>query len=104
VALVARSPADYCYNASMTRIELELPDELLETARARAADAGFTTVEAYASALFQEELRPADEDLERLLLERINDPRPSIEDSPEFWDEIQKQVRGQTEAAQRRQE
>jgi hypothetical protein len=83
----------------MTRIQLELPDELLETARARAADAGFATVEAYASALFQEELSPADEDLERLLLERKNDPRPSTEDSPEFWDDIKKRLHVQTEAA-----
>ncbi len=85
----------------MTRIELELPDELLETARARAADAGFATVEAYASALFQEELGPADEPLERLLLERVGDPRPSVEDSPAYWEDIRKRIRVQTEPAQR---
>jgi hypothetical protein len=79
----------------MTRIELELPDEVASAARARATEVGFASVEAYASALMQAEFADPDAELERLLVTRLSDTRPKIEATPEFWNDLGARVRSQ---------
>ena len=79
----------------MTRILLELPDDLVSAAQTRATETGFPTIEAYATALMQAELADPDDELERLLLERLNDTRPKIEATPAFWNDLGAKVQVQ---------
>ena len=79
----------------MTRIQLELPDDLVSAARTRATEAGFATIEAYAMALMQSELAEPEDELERILLARLNDTRHKIEATPAFWNELNAKVQSQ---------
>jgi plasmid stability protein len=90
----------------MTRLSIEVPDEVKSKLEARAARSGHANVEAYVGELLRAEAEELDEDygapahltfrsdreLEALLLESINDPRPSIEATPEFWAALQRRA------------
>jgi hypothetical protein len=75
----------------MVSIQLELPEDLKSTAQRRAAEGGHKSVEDYIESLLladaaqrEDAQGEREEQLEAPLLERLNDPRPSIEATPEF--------------------
>ena|ERR671913_1241014 len=82
----------------MTRVSIELPEDLRAKAEARAAEAGHRDVGAYIESLIRADADEASEDpgapahltfdsreeLEALLSERLKGG-PSIEVTPEFW-------------------
>jgi hypothetical protein len=63
----------------MATVSLNLPDDLRARAEARAAESGFATVEQYVEQLVRTDadagdVDEVDEDLERLLLDRLDGP------------------------------
>lgn len=66
----------------MVRLNLNVSDDLAMRLRERAKESGYDDIERFAESLLQAELE--DEDLEALLLERLDDPRPKIEFTSEF--------------------
>jgi hypothetical protein len=68
----------------MSTIPVKLSDELVAKATAQARERGFGTPEEYIGALIEADSAPLDPDVEQLLIDRIEDPRPSIEATPEF--------------------
>jgi len=90
----------------MTRLSIDLPEDVKTRLEARAARSGHGTVEEYVQALLRAEAdepsedyaAPAhltfstDEELEAMLLQRVNDPRPGIEATPEFWEDFKRRV------------
>lgn len=77
----------------MTTLRIDVPEDVKSRLASRAAESGFATVEEYAQALLlaeaREDLPP---DVERLLADRLNDPRPGIELTPQFRDDFRRQV------------
>jgi plasmid stability protein len=79
----------------MTSLNINLPDHLTNRLRARAIENGYETIEQYAQALLEADASDdevVDEDIEQLLLERLDDPRPDIEFTPQFKEQFRKQV------------
>ncbi|HLL91029.1 MAG TPA: hypothetical protein VK324_17140 [Tepidisphaeraceae bacterium] len=70
---------------------LTLTDALHAKAAALAAEAGFDSVEAYVRSLIEADAAA----VEQLLLQRLDDPRPAVEVTPEFWDGLRGQVEDQ---------
>lgn len=83
----------------MTRVSIDLPDDLSEKVATRAAESGHGSIEEYVEALLRSDAEGEDpkdiggpgalhveddEELERLLLSRVGSGRP-IEATPEFW-------------------
>lgn len=70
----------------MTTLHLNLPDEIRARLEARANEAGFPSIEGFAESILRAEADEqfVDEETERLLLERLNDPQPGIECTTEF--------------------
>ena len=71
---------------------------------ARAAESGYGTVEEYLESLVRADAESQDfgapeqlhvenaAELESLLLKRLNDDRPSIEATPQFWEDFRRRV------------
>jgi hypothetical protein len=81
----------------MATLNLKLSDDLKARAEARAAESGFATVEQYVEQLLRSDTDPPeliDEDLEKLLLERMNGPW--VEMDAADW----AQIRAKFEASQ----
>ena|SRR5437763_211239 len=90
----------------MARLNIELPKELHAKAEARAAETGCGTVESYVRALISADAEGEDfgapeslhvenqQQLERLVLERLEDPGPSVEVTEEFWEGLKRRIRG----------
>jgi hypothetical protein len=85
----------------MASIQLELSDDLKSAAERRAAEGGHKSVRDYIESLVQADAAEQgeadsdfyeDEQLETLLLERLNDPRPGIEITSEFWDDLKRDI------------
>lgn len=91
----------------MTRLSIDLPEDVKARLEARAARSGHANVEEFVQALLRAEATAPDsedetgpahlsyrsaEELEALLLQRIEDPRAGIEVTPEFWVEFQRRV------------
>lgn len=74
----------------MATFNLEVPEEIARKLREGAAEAGQASVEAYSQALLLADVEPAaaDEQLEHLLLERLDAPDEDIEATPEFVDSL----------------
>ena len=70
----------------MANLHLTLSDDLHAQLLRRAQESGFASIEAYAEALLSAsaEAQVVDEELESLLVERLNDARPGIELTPQF--------------------
>jgi plasmid stability protein len=95
---------------AMTIFNLNLPDDLASKLRSRAAEAGKNSVDDYVRELLRDhldllDLGPApgvlDEDdpaLEAELLRRMNDSRPGIEATPQFWEDLKRRARERREA------
>lgn len=77
----------------MTTLHIDVPEDIKTRLASRAAESGFATVEEYAQALLmaetQEDLPP---EVEQILSDRINDPRPGIEFTPQFQLDFHRQV------------
>jgi hypothetical protein len=79
---------------SMTTLNITLSDELKGLLEARAAECGFDHVEDYVQSLLKADARPAeliDEDLEELLLKRLDNPE-LVELTPTFVEQFKQQV------------
>src|SRR4051812_43232307 len=95
----------------MTRLSIDLPEDITRRLAARATRAGHASVEAYIESLLRAEAVEAeddfdapshlafstDEELEAILVRRIDDTDGSIEATPEFWQGLKR------DAADRRQ-
>ena len=78
----------------MGRLSIRLPDDLRPRAEARATEAGHASVEEYVEALLRADLEAVeaeDDDIEALLLERLDPAEPGIELTPEFFEEFKRQ-------------
>jgi hypothetical protein len=95
----------------MSRHSIDLPPDLEAKVAARAAEFGCATIEQYLESLVRADAEaedlgaPAhlraenDADLEALLLNRLDDDRPSIEATPQFWEDFRRRMnerRGRT--------
>ena len=90
----------------MTRLSIDLPEDVKSRLAARAARSGHASVEEYAAALLRADAdEPADEygapthltyrsdaELEALLLVRASDDSPGVEATPEFWEDLKRRV------------
>ena len=78
----------------MTTLHLNLPDEIRARLEARANEAGFPSIEGFAESILRAEADEqfVDEETERLLLERLNDPQPGIECTTEFREGFLEQI------------
>lgn len=97
----------------MAHLSIQLPDDVLALARTRAAEVGYASVEDYIGALIRADADNvadndyddlggpphlsfrSDEELEALLNSRLDDERPSIEATPEFWRDLKRRALGQ---------
>ncbi len=89
----------------MTRLTLDLPDELQQKLCERAAETGAASVEAYVEQLLRADADGVDpgsaasvqsqEQLESLLVSRLDDPRPSIEPDAQFWERLRRRASGE---------
>jgi plasmid stability protein len=79
----------------MTTLQINLPDEVKARLEARAAQAGFKSIEQYAEALLlaSSEKPEVDESLEHLLSTRAEDDQPGIEFTPQFAEAFRERVR-----------
>jgi hypothetical protein len=89
----------------MARVSIEIPEDLKALAQRRADEAGHANLEQYIEALIRADAAdtadlggPAhltfesDGELEALLTRRDND-EPSIEATPEFWEQLRRRAR-----------
>jgi hypothetical protein len=75
----------------MSEIRLTISDETMAHLRERASETGCGTPEAYLQGLLEKDLAPDyDEDLEALLLERVNGPWHEL--TPELEERLQAEV------------
>jgi hypothetical protein len=84
----------------MARIQIDLPEPLKAKAEARAAASGHESLEGYVQSLIEadadgedlgtpDHLKVQDDaQLEQFISQRVNDPRPSVEATPEFWQKL----------------
>jgi hypothetical protein len=79
----------------MALLQIPVSDELKARLAARAAEGGFGTIEQYAKAVPEATAEPelTDEQIEELLVRRLEDPRPDIELTPAFKDQFREEVR-----------
>ena len=78
----------------MADLHLTLPDALKSQLQSRAKESGYDTVEQYAQAVLRANAEPqaVDEDVEELLVSRLDDPRPDIELTSQFKEDFRAQV------------
>jgi len=70
----------------MTTVTISLPESLKEFVEGQVRTKGYGNVSEYFRGLLREaQEREADQHLEKLLLEALDDPRPDIEITPEYW-------------------
>jgi hypothetical protein len=88
----------------MTRLRIDLPEDVTEKLAAQATRAGHASVEEYIESLLRAEAVEAAEDLygppqltfsseeelEAILVRRIDDVDGSIEATPEFWQQLKR--------------
>lgn len=89
----------------MSRHSIDLPPELEAKVATRAVESGHATIAEYLESLVRADADGVDygapahlhvtdqEQLERLLAERINDDQPVIEATPELWEGLRRRVR-----------
>jgi plasmid stability protein len=90
----------------MTRLSIDLPEDVRAKLEARANRSGHSSIEEYIQSLLQEEADEAgeeyeapphltfssDEELEAILVRRIDEPGELIEATPEFWSNLKRQA------------
>jgi hypothetical protein len=79
----------------MALLQIPVSDELKDRLAARAAEGGYGTIEQYAKAVLEATAEPelTDDEVEELLVRRVEDPRPDIELTPAFKDQFREEVR-----------
>jgi antitoxin ParD1/3/4 len=77
----------------MTTVTISLPESLRDFVDRQVKAAGYGNVSEYFRELLREaQEREADRRLEALLLESLDDPRPDIEITSEFWDHARRRL------------
>ncbi len=91
----------------MTRLIVELPEEMERLLRQRAAESGVASLQDYVRELFAADTAGMDvgapasqafdspEALEEALLSRVDDPRPGIEATADFWAKLKRRAAGE---------
>jgi hypothetical protein len=84
----------------MTLLHIPVSDELKARLAACAAEGGFGTIEQFAQAVLEATAEPelTDEQVEELLVRRLEDPRPDIELTPAFKEQFMEEVRKRRES------
>ncbi|HZK81233.1 MAG TPA: hypothetical protein VFC46_09210 [Humisphaera sp.] len=81
----------------MSTLQIQISDEIQDRVSARAAEGGFKSVEEYVESLVAADA-VIDDDLEQLLLERLDSDAPSIELTPEFIAQFKQRIALEVEA------
>ena len=78
----------------MANLHLTLSDDLHAQLLRRAHESGYASIEEYAEALLtaSAETPVIDDDLEALLVERLDDPHPGIELTPQFQQQFRNEI------------
>lgn len=79
----------------MARVSIQLPDDLRARVEARASETGHGSVEEYVQSLLRADLDDSeltDDDLEALLVRRIDSPDPDIEVTPDFVRQFKERI------------
>ena len=79
----------------MPRLSIQLPDDLRAKVHARASESGHESVEDYVEALLRADADDTgvnDDDVEALLLERIDSTEPGIEVTPAFVEKFRQRI------------
>jgi plasmid stability protein len=91
----------------MTRLTVELPEELERLLRQRAAQSGLGSLQDYVRELFAADTAGIDpgapatqsfasrDELEETLLSRVDDARPGIEANADFWLKLKHRAAGE---------
>jgi len=79
----------------MTRLTIELPDDVRSQLQSRAAAGGFDSIEHYARAVLESTVADGLDDaaVEQLLVERARDDGPDIEFTPDWAQRFRQGVR-----------
>jgi hypothetical protein len=85
----------------MATLKLDIPDAVMDAAKSQASAAGHASVEAYVAAVIEAELATVDDELEAMLVTRLNDPRPSLDSTPELWRDVRDRVRVEIDRAKK---
>jgi antitoxin ParD1/3/4 len=73
----------------MTTVTISLPDSLRDFVDSQVQTKGYGNVSEYFRGLLREaQTREEEQRLEKLLLEALDDGRPNIPGTPEFWDDL----------------
>jgi antitoxin ParD1/3/4 len=77
----------------MTTVTISLPESLREFVDTQVQTKGYGNVSEYFRGLLREaQTREEEHQLERLLLESLDDPRPGAKGTPEFWEAMKDRV------------
>jgi len=78
----------------MATVNISIPDELKTFIEKRASSGSYSSTSDYIRAVLrqQQELLAEKEEIERLLKEAIDDPRPPIVITPKYWDEMRTEL------------
>ena len=84
----------------MAALQLHLSDDLKARLQARATECGYESVEQYAQDILRAsaEEEMVDDDIEALLIERLNDRQQEIEFTPQFKQQFREEVRRRRES------
>ena len=86
----------------MTTVTISLPESLRDFIEVQVKTKGYGNVSEYFRGLLREaQEREADKRLETLLLESLDDPRPDINITSEFWDGVKKRFVDRVERKRR---
>jgi len=86
----------------MTTVTISLPESLRDFIEVQVKTKGYGNVSEYFRGLLREaQEREADKRLETLLLESLDDPRPDINITSEFWDGVKKRLVDRVERKRR---
>jgi antitoxin ParD1/3/4 len=86
----------------MTTVTISLPESLRDFIEVQVKTKGYGNVSEYFRGLLREaQEREADKRLETLLLESLDDPRPDITITSEFWDGVKKRLVDRVERKRR---
>ena len=90
----------------MTRLSIDLPDDVRANLEDRATRAGYPNVEAYIESVLRDEAAEAgndpgapphltfssDDELEAILVRRLDDPADPVEATAEFWTDLKRRA------------
>jgi antitoxin ParD1/3/4 len=87
----------------MTTVTISLPESLRQFIDRQVKGGGYGNVSEYFRGLLREaQERESEKRLEALMLEALDDPRPDIEITPEFWEGVKDRLQERVERRRRR--